>query len=572
MKRYIAFVLMVVLCLGFAPGAMAAGAYRVGDRMMDFAITTHDGREIGLYETLKEKEMVVINIWASWCGYCTAEFPYMQEAYLEYMDRIEIIALTCEPSDTKSFIKDYAEDLGLTFPMGQDTAGLASLLGAQYIPTTALVGKNGEILYIESAAMSSTDEFRNLFDAFLQRKPTVASSSREEVKKALNEENADLLFTGIGDEYAWPMVTAEKDGRNVVVSSNTGVGNSYAAVHTVVRSEPGDVLMVEFSTSTESVFDLMKIVVDNTVIKVFGGEHDWMTYAYPFESAGEHEVQVTYVKNMNTNAGEDCIWIDKICVVPAKDAVEALDRNPDYPVHEETTLTVDTPSARAVLISDPTGMLEYLFGDFAAFIIGDEQVEFSAGLAADIDPEIAFFFSDYDASYHPLSGITPDEDGCYKGTFRVDSMDETGYPYTTLYLYSDPALDPVFTLMYFKDEENLEMLLALVSEDEESPAVWRYEDEVIAEELADETAEVNYVVRCVDQNGDAVSGVMIQVCDDAVCTMFTTDESGNAEFALAPSLWEMHVLVAPSGYTADTETVYTLSPFGEEIEIVLEKN
>ena len=571
MKRIVSLILMLVLCLSLCPSSIAATVYQEGDRMMDFTVKTFDGKEINLYDTLKEKELVMINIWASWCGACESEFPYMQEAYLEYMDRIEIIALSCEPSDTNSVIKEFANERGLTFPMAQDTVSLAALLNARYIPTTAIVNKDGNILYIESAAMSSYDEFRNLFEAFLQKEPNVDPSSREDVKAALNAENADLLFTGDADKYAWPMTVSEKDGKTVVVSRNTGVPNSYAAVNTVVESKAGDVLLVEFKTSTESMFDLMKICIDNTVVKVFGGEHDWMSYAYPFETEGKHKVQITYVKNMDGNAGEDCIWIDTICVVPASGALDALDRNPEYPVHDEFSLSVGSPEARKVVIDDPSGVLEYLFGDFDAYVLNADQAEFSAALTADIDPEIAFLFSDYDTVIRPLASITPDENGFYSQVIGVDSMDTTGYPYTNVYLFSDPALDPVLSILYFRDIENLEGLLALASVDEDNPATWMYEEEALEAIFVDETDEASYTITYVDQNGDPVSGVMVQVCDETVCTVFTTDENGMCVFTLAPSLWQMHTLMLPSGYTGDTETVTTLSPFGDTLEFVIEK-
>ena len=50
-----------------------------------------------------------------------------------------------------------------------------------------------------------------------------------------------------------------------------------------------------------------------------------------------------------------------------------------------------------------------------------------------------------------------------------------------------------------------------------------------------------------------------------------SDENGVCAFSVLPNAWEMHILMLPEGYEGDMETVWTLAPNGEEIEIVVEK-
>jgi len=572
MKKTFVCMLVLALLIGVMFVSNAATVYQVGSQMMDFSINTHDGKTVSLYDTLKEKELVVLNIWASWCGPCRSEFPYMEEVYREYSDRIEIIAASCEPSDTERAIGEFASELGLTFPMGRDTANLATLFQVQYIPTTAIIGKSGKVEYIANGALSGAEDFRNLLDAFLMKAPTVSPSGQEALFDALNADGGEIEFKNSGDEYAWPMVVSETDGRSVVKSSNTGVPNSYASVKAKVDANAGDVLMVEFKTSTEAMFDLMKICIDNTVVKVFGGEHDWMTYAHPFESAGAHEIEITYVKNMQDSMGDDCVWIDSVKVVPASEAVNALSMNPEYPVKDALSLVPTSDNAKKVLIFDPFGSLEYYFGEFEAYVANGDSVEIAAGLTAEVDPEIAFLLCDYDNVTRPISSIAPDENGLYRMNCLIDDMEETGYPYTTVYLFSDPALDPDLTVMFFRNEDNLDAMMALISQDEENPAVWTYEEDLEAEYASDEDGEWNYVISFVDQTGAPVPGVMAQVCSETVCTVYFSDEAGKCAFKLNPDNWEMHLLMIPEGYSGDTETVTNLSPYGEEIEIVLERN
>ncbi|MBQ6715769.1 MAG: hypothetical protein IJN21_04510, partial [Clostridia bacterium] len=133
-----------------------------------------------------------------------------EEAYKAYSDRVEIIAVSCEPTDTNESIGEFAGELGLTFPMGKDTANLAYLFLAQYIPTSVIVSKTGKVEFIDSVSMTSVEAFTSLFDAFMQRKPTAAHTPQDVLSATLNEEGVQHPFYNGTDEYAWPMVYEEK--------------------------------------------------------------------------------------------------------------------------------------------------------------------------------------------------------------------------------------------------------------------------------------------------------------------------------------------------------------------------
>ena len=168
MKRFFSLVLCLMLLAALAVPAFAAGSgYEEGDIIPDFTVTTYDGRELSLYQVLEEKDMVLINIWATWCPPCQMEFPFMEEAYQLYKDDVEIIALSCEPSDTDKVLQDFAKEMGMSFPVGRETVGLTAGFEVSAIPMSVVVDSEGIIRYKEVGAMFSLEQFSELFESYI---------------------------------------------------------------------------------------------------------------------------------------------------------------------------------------------------------------------------------------------------------------------------------------------------------------------------------------------------------------------------------------------------------------------
>ena len=60
--------------------------------------------------------------------------------------------------------------------------------------------------------------------------------------------------------------------------------------------------------------------------------------------------------------------------------------------------------------------------------------------------------------------------------------------------------------------------------------------------------ETEYVFRCVDENGDPVTGVTLQICTDETCTLVKTDETGVVKYAEKPYEYDVHVYRYDEGY------------------------
>lgn len=588
--RHFVLTLTLMTILSLIPACAAQGstlAYAKGDQIQDFTFTTYQGEQFSLYEILAEKEAVLINVWATWCGPCRNEFPYLQEAYEQYQDRVEVIALSCEPSDTPKVLSEFAEKYGLTFKIGQDPVGFLTALRTSSIPTSLMIDRYGTICFVESGAMPDADSFIRLFDAFLgddytesvlldgipPKKPNIPQPTHEELSAALNAEDGAVSFDNPSNSYTWPMVMTEKDGRMVAASSNTGVNSSRAAVEAAVHALKDDAITVTFKLSSESLWDAFQLRINGKLVKSFAGNEDWQTYAYKVPEDGVYSIEVAYVKNAWQSAGEDMLWIDSIALHSGKEAADAIAANPAYPISDEMFIHVLNESARKLQINDPTGNLAARYGDSDFYLVPDEYVNFSFDMTADWDPESAIVYFNFDDQTIALADCL--NDGLYKATCGGDSIQTTGYCDSSVVLYPDQyTLGKIVT--YFKTEADIDALLNALTKDVSGKVqgTWRYaETEEIAAtpEVKVPEGPVEYTLICIDQHGNPVQGAMLQICDEETCQVLISDADGKCSFTGTPYAWEIHVLMSPAGYTADSTNVFLAPVTGGEMTFTFTK-
>ena len=116
-------------------------------------------------------EVVLVNIWATWCLPCRDEMPSMERLYQELgEDGFEIMAVSID-ADLGLFdltgnpggdIKAFADSLGLTFPILHDpSGGIQRLYRTTGVPESFLIGKDG-IIYKKVAGETQWDAPQNL--------------------------------------------------------------------------------------------------------------------------------------------------------------------------------------------------------------------------------------------------------------------------------------------------------------------------------------------------------------------------------------------------------------------------
>ena len=149
MKKLISILLAVLLIavLGATAYADAGVGVEPGEAMPDFTVSLTDGSTATLSELLKEKDLVVLNIFASWCGPCEREFPDMETVYQANSDRMVILSVSGDPNDTMEVISAYKDSHALSFPMGLAGDAL-DFITVPGFPTTIFIDRNSKVGFI----------------------------------------------------------------------------------------------------------------------------------------------------------------------------------------------------------------------------------------------------------------------------------------------------------------------------------------------------------------------------------------------------------------------------------------
>jgi len=113
----------------------------------DLVGTTLDGEEFRLSDHLGE--VVVLNVWASWCAPCRAEAPSLVAAAEELGPLgVQFVGLDTRDSDTSA--RGFVERFGIPYPNVIDRDGRLQLLFSdtlppQAIPSTLVIDTEGRV-------------------------------------------------------------------------------------------------------------------------------------------------------------------------------------------------------------------------------------------------------------------------------------------------------------------------------------------------------------------------------------------------------------------------------------------
>lgn len=113
-----------------------------------------------------EWSVLVVNVWATWCGPCRREQPALLQVQAEYEDR-GVAFIGVDYRDDRAEAERWIEDFGVPYQSLFDPDGrTASTLGFPFVPDTYLVDATGRTRYVVYGE-TSAEELSGLIDDLL---------------------------------------------------------------------------------------------------------------------------------------------------------------------------------------------------------------------------------------------------------------------------------------------------------------------------------------------------------------------------------------------------------------------
>jgi thiol-disulfide isomerase/thioredoxin len=160
----VAAALGIAACEGGAPGgggdpegAAAAEAALAPDTAPRYEARTLEGDPVSLGEL--KGEVVLLNVWATWCAPCRKEVPELQALHEAHGDDgLRVIGVTVDDRSAGAEIRRFIDEFGMTYDIWWDPDQAAvTAFEAMGVPLTVLIDEDGRIAWRHLGAFQRGD-------------------------------------------------------------------------------------------------------------------------------------------------------------------------------------------------------------------------------------------------------------------------------------------------------------------------------------------------------------------------------------------------------------------------------
>ena len=157
MKRILT-IAIIFMTLVWSIVGCSSPAPQVGKQAPDFQLPNLEGQSISLSDF--RGSPILLNFWATWCGPCRQEMPFIQGIFEEQTSE-NLVILAVNIGENSAAVKNFMQSGNYSFPVLLDTdQDVALEYNVRAIPTTFFIDKDGIIQVIKMGAFPNMIEIK----------------------------------------------------------------------------------------------------------------------------------------------------------------------------------------------------------------------------------------------------------------------------------------------------------------------------------------------------------------------------------------------------------------------------
>jgi thiol-disulfide isomerase/thioredoxin len=146
-----------------ADGGASTGAAddNIAGKVAQLQFTLKDMNGVDVKLSSFEGKVLLINFWATWCGPCRVEIPYLIELQKQYAQDLVVLGVSVD--DPAEKLQPYATEMKVNYPLlvGNGRQDFQDAYGPFWgIPVTVFVGRDGKI-HKKHSGIASKEQFEH---------------------------------------------------------------------------------------------------------------------------------------------------------------------------------------------------------------------------------------------------------------------------------------------------------------------------------------------------------------------------------------------------------------------------
>jgi peroxiredoxin len=155
----------------------------------NFTLKSIDGKTVSLADY--RGKAVLINFWATWCGPCKFEIPWLVELQKKYADQGFTVIGISEDDGPVSNVEKFAAKMGMNYPVVMGDEKVAKAYGGiAFLPASFYIGRDGRVVTEVGGLISESE-----MEADIRKSLAVPAENHDGEQRAAGPAKAQLAAT-----------------------------------------------------------------------------------------------------------------------------------------------------------------------------------------------------------------------------------------------------------------------------------------------------------------------------------------------------------------------------------------